>query len=206
MVAAANASDGEEFVKHEYRSTFGISFGNPPPVASRMAPFFGEILLVKPLPEQGNTDRSRLVAKMKAKDGSITYREFRFTEQEGRKVFLSETMPKYRATCRIEFRPDQGKADSILKLHLGETPFTAVPGTDGQFDIGGEKFSAEDAVRTADRNADQLLESLKKAGQEPFVQNIQTHQTPTEPGVAEDPPPAEPWLGEDPSPAETPTP
>ncbi len=195
MVAAANASDGEEFVKHEYRSS--IAFGSPPPVASRMAPFFGEILLAKPLPPQkhGSKDTSRLITQMKAKDGSITYREFQFTKQSDRTVFLTDNPPKFRALCRIEFRPDQGKAGAILKLHLGEKPFTAVPGADGQFDIGGEESSANDAVRTADRHANQLLESLKKAGLDSFFKIIQRAK-----------PPETPWLGEDPSPAENPSP
>ena len=197
MVAAANAADGEEFVKHEYRSSFGISFGSPPPVASGMAPFFGEILLLKPLPPQKNDskDTSRLIAQIKAKDGTSTYREFQFTIQDGQRKFLTEGMPRYRASCRVEFRPEQGKAESILKLHLGEKPFTAVPGADGQFDIGGEEFSADAAVRTADRTADQLLESLKRAGLDSFFKIIQRAK-----------PPARPWLGEDPSPVEKPTP
>jgi hypothetical protein len=195
MVAAANAADGEEFVKHEYQSE--ISFGDPPPVASRMAPFFGEILLVKQLPPRHNDSKetARLIARIKAKDGGTVYREFRFTIQDGRRKFLTEQLPRYRATCRIEFRPDQGKAESFLKLHLGQTPFTAVPGADGQFDIGGEGSSADSALRTADRNADRLLESLKKAGQDSFFKLIQRAEAPETP-----------WLGEDPAPAETPAP
>ncbi|MCX6873954.1 MAG: serine/threonine-protein kinase [Verrucomicrobia bacterium] len=197
MVAAANASDGEEFVKHASKSTSVISLGSPPPVASRMAPFFGEILLLKPLPPRHNdrTDSARLIARMKAKDASIIYREFQFTIQGGQWKFLTDGLPQYRASCRIEFHPDQGKAESILKLHLGEIPFTPVAGADGQFDIGGEEFSADAAVQIADRNANQLLESLKKAGLDPFFKIIQHAKTPDTP-----------WLGEDPSPAEKPTP
>jgi hypothetical protein len=162
-----------------------------------MAPFFGEILLLKPLPPQKNDskDTSRLIAQIKAKDGSITYRAFQFTKQSDRPVFLTDDPPKFRALCRIEFRPDQGKTEAILKLHLGQKPFTVVPGADGQFDIGGEEWDANDAARTADRTADQLLESLKKAGLDSFFKIIQRAK-----------PPATPWLGEDLSPAEKPTP
>ena len=192
MAAAANASDGGEFVKYEYPNFIP----GDPPVASRMAPFFGEILLVKPLPPQriNGNDRSRLIARMKAKDDSIIYREFQFIKEEGRTVFLTESPPKFRASCRIEFRSDQGKAESILKLHLGEIPFTPVAGADGQFDIGGEEFSADAAARTADRNADKLLASLKMAGQASLFKIIQRAKTPDTP-----------WLGDDPSPAEKPT-
>jgi serine/threonine protein kinase len=197
MVAAANASDGEEFVKHEYRSSIMIPGGSPAPVASRMAPFFGEILLAKPLPPRHNDskDSARLIARIKARDGRIIYREFQFTIRNGQWKYITDGLPQYRASCRIEFHPDQGKAEPILKLHLGQTPFTAVPGADGQFDISGEDLSADAAAQTADHNANQLLESLKKAGLDPFFKIIQRAKTPETP-----------WLGEDPSPAETPTP
>ena len=195
MVAAANAWDGEEFVKYEYRPS--IPLGNPPTVASRMAPFFGEILLVKQLPPGrfDSKDDVRLVTKMKGKDGDIVYRGLQFTTQDGQRRFQIGRLPNYRASCRVEFRPDQFKAESLLKLHLGETPFTAVPGADGQFDIGGEDISAAEAVRRADHSADRLLESLKRAGQDSSFKIIQRAKTPEAP-----------WLGEEAPTAEKPSP
>jgi hypothetical protein len=195
MVAAANAWDGEEFVKHEYRPSTPL--GNPPTVASRMAPFLGEILLVKQLPPGrfDGKDDVRLVTKMKAKDGDIVYRGLQFTTQDGQRRFRTGRLPNYRASCRVEFRPDQFKAGSLLKLHLGETPFTAVPGADGQFDIWGEDISAAEAVRRADHGADRLLESLKKAGQDASFKIIQRAKTPETP-----------WLGEEAPQAEKPSP
>lgn len=195
MVAAANAWDGDEFVKHEYRPS--IPLGNPPSVASRMAPFFGEILLVKQLPPGrfDTKDDVRFVTRMKARDGSIVYRELQFTTQDGQRKFRTQRLPNYRAACRVEFRPDSFKAGSLLKLHLGETSFTAVTGPDGQFDILGEDISADNAARRADQAADRLFESLKKAGQDSFFKIIQRAKVPEAP-----------WLGGDPSPAEMPAP
>ncbi|MCF7731945.1 MAG: hypothetical protein K9N23_09660 [Akkermansiaceae bacterium] len=91
-----------------------------------MAPFFGEILLVKPLPPEGNTGRSRLVAKMKAKDGSITYREFQFTLIARALAALEaehSTRPDHFATLKpwLSGGTDQPQVEAAAALGLSPT-------------------------------------------------------------------------------------
>ena len=123
----------------------------------------------------------------------MSYRVFFFKYRPDQKQWEcggGESAP-FRAACRVEFRPDKGGAETILRTHLsgfgfrGETTFRPVKDAPGQFDIFGFDLTAESAETQANVIAKSLADSLGKFGFGASFKILAPAQKPEKPWMGE---------------------
>jgi len=201
MNTLANESNGGEFKKHMatkggplraygLRHVISRDFSNAP-IAARMEPFFGRILLLKsvPEPEWDSRQHAQLFAAIQRNDNTTGYAMFWFTAQDGEWRYSVSGDPDYRASSRIEFRPEKGDAAAILRTHLGaNVTFAPVPGANGQFDITQESDRPDHAAAIPKGNVRELQNSLRKAGLDAAFKIISPATKPEKPWMAEEAP------------------
>ena len=161
MNALANESNSEEFIK--LTSAQAKAMRGNVAVATVMEHFTGTILSIEVLPPSPAfpaTAFARVYAVTGKRDGVMDARLFTFETQRGLRYFDSYSA----AESRVEFRPEKGNAEGILRAHLhGTTALAPVPGTDGEFRLFGIALSG-DAGWSANATATNLRTSLAKVG------------------------------------------
>ncbi|MEK7953852.1 serine/threonine-protein kinase [Luteolibacter soli] len=199
MNSAANASDGDEFVKWLSRRKYpdGRTEG---PVTWLTNWFFGDIRYLKrgndPATEifaPGKPSTTILWAGIAKPDGKIDYREFVFCMEDGVWRYEVNLPPRYRPHCRIEFQPPNGDAAAILKTHLDPmSTLIRVAGSKSQFDVVVGSGEAENSVVLTNSGAEWLQKSLKTVGLSDSFKIITPAEKPSKPWEGEDePPPSE---------------
>ena len=196
MNAAANASNGDEFVKWLSRSKFpdGRTEG---PVTWLTNWFFGEIRYLKrgndPTKEilpTGKPSTTILWAGIEKAHGKIEYREFVFCREDDGWRYEVNLLPRYRSHSRIEFRPPNGDPATILKTHLDlMATLIQVPENTNQFDVVARTGSADSVVTVANRSAESLQKSLTSVGLGDSFKIITPAEKPSKPWQGEDVPP-----------------
>ena len=188
MNAAANESNGGEFWK-----LWGTG-GTRAPELVTIETFFGKLEVLNARPSPQTTGLTNVYAALRKPDSSMSYQVFFFKYRSYQKKWEcggGESAP-FRAACRVEFRPDKGGAEAILRTHLsgfgfrGETTFQPVKDAPRRFDIFGFDLSAEPAEMRANTVAKSLADSLSKFG---FGESFKI-LTPAQK-------PEKPWLGEE---------
>jgi hypothetical protein len=197
MNAYANASNGEEFVKHlsEAKYPGGKTEG---PLTWVSGWFLGQIRFLKTYDTTGEIyalgsppRRDILWVGLEKPDGSMQYNEFVFLLEGGQWRYEGRYLPEFRTRCRIEFRPESGDATTILRTHLGPgRSFVKVAGTADQFDILGSTNDGGDAAaRQADLLAAALEKSIKSTGLKATFRVVRAAEKPAKPWAGEDVPP-----------------
>jgi hypothetical protein len=162
----ANESNGEEFSKECHNPAKGST------LIQLMESLVGEIVRTKDISTaQGG---GRIIAEI----SSPCWLE-------------AVTTPPYRALCRIDFQPDKGDANAVLRTHLGNTEFFPVAGVAGQFDICGANEDAEKAASAANTAAEGLKVSLQKFGMDSSLKILKPAGTPISRWPGEEAPTAE---------------
>ena len=180
----ANDSNGEEFSKECHNPAKG------PTLIQLMESLVGEIVRTKDISTaQGG---GRIIAEIKRPNGMVEIRELSFFKSPSSRCWLETvTTPPYRALCRIEFQPDKGDANAILRTHLGNTEFYPVAGVAGQFDVCGANENAEKAASAANTAAEGLKVSLQKFGMDSSLKILKPAGTPISRWPGEEAPTAE---------------
>ena len=194
MNALANESNGADFKKH--LTVFNRRSSEL--LADHMKLFVGKLHSVKVIaakparpdslagPHPAETTVFAIIEEV---GGAMQYQEFGFTAEEGGWRFHENLPARYRAACRIEFRPEKGDATAILRTWLGEeVRLSAVAGADGQFDISAEDLWPGNAKDAANDLAEKLQSSLKKVGQDGAFKIIRRAERPAKPWRAEEAP------------------
>ena len=194
MNTLANESNGAEFKKH-----LSVSKGDSSELlAYDMKLFVGRLRSVKIIATEParpdslagpNPVKMTVFATIEEVGGAMQYQEFGFRAEEGAWRFHDDLPARYRAACRIEFRPEKGNATAILRTWLGEkVMLSAVSGTDGEFDISAEDLWPGNAKDAANDLAEKLQSSLKKVGQDGAFKIIRRAERPAKPWRAEEAP------------------
>ena len=190
MNAAANESNGGEFWK-----LWGTG-GMLSPELVTIETFFGKLEVLNARPSPQTTGDIDVYAGLRKPDSSMSYMVFLFgydSRQKRWKCGGGKSAP-FRAASRVEFRPEKGGVEAILRTHLrgfdfrGETMFRPVKDAPGQFDIFGFDFTAESAEVRANSIATSLADSLGKFGLGESFKILTPAQKPGRPWMGEDAP------------------
>ena len=200
MNAYANASNGEEFVKHlsEAKYPGGKTDG---PLAWITGWFLGQIRFLKSydttgeIYAPGSPPRREIVwVGLEKPDGRMDYSEFVFLLEGGQWRYEGRHLPEFRTSCRIEFRPESGDATAILRTHLAPgRAFVKVAGATDQFDVlGSTNDSGDAAARQADLLAATLEKSIRHTGLKGTFRIVRAAEKPAKPWAGENVPPLVP--------------
>lgn len=110
--------------------------------------------------------------------------------KNGHWIVSEAWFPAYGAFSRIEFKPENGDAVTILKTHLGSTTdFRAVTEKPGFFDVYGFVTDADGARENADKRVQELGKSLGQFDLGKYLKVISPAEKPEVPYMGENEPP-----------------
>ena len=193
MNKAANESNGDVFMKHMDEVTpllmrgFGLS---NPRLVEVMELFSGDVVSLRATFQAIEPNVPLVYATFRRSDGGLDHLVVSFEPRDGQWRLSQVSRAEYRASCRIEFRPEKGDAATILRTHLGPNHrFNPVDDVPGQFDIPGDGFpDAETAVSSANELAASLRKSLDKLGFAESFKIVRPAAKPEKPYMGEDEP------------------
>ncbi|PAW72047.1 MAG: hypothetical protein B9S38_05750 [Verrucomicrobiia bacterium Tous-C4TDCM] len=199
--ATANESDSETFKQHTENLVFceAPSYDIPGDfkkmgqyegsrtVIDEMAVFSGDLEYLKVTNIVDSPDIAIAYAAIRKHDGSLERHAVEFLNINGIWAIRRVWDPPFRASKRIEFKPESGDAAEILWAHFGSSIlFAPVKGSPGAFDVFAFAKDPYEAERAVETKLNDLSRSFAKFGYQSDLKVISQTKRPELPYMGED--------------------